>query len=37
MCRQTLRRRVTRAVVAILAFAPLAGIWAHLWISPNIP
>ena len=37
MCEQTLRHRAIRAVVAVLVFAPLVGVWAHLWISLNIP
>ena len=36
MCKQTLERRVARAVVGIVVFALVAGVWAYLWVSPYV-
>ena len=37
VCEWSLRQRVVRTVVAILVFAPLAGVWAYLWVLPQVP
>jgi len=36
MCKQTLERRVAHAVVGIVVFALVVGVWAYLWVSPYV-